>query len=170
MKRAFTAIVCTLLLVAMLAACGSSDPFAAADKTFSSEGMQITLTSDFSKQSVEGYTVCYAAKTAVVLALHETNDQFAAAGMEDVTLEQYAELVMQNNSSRDPVAGDDINGCPTMLYDFYNEDQDVEYRYLAVMYQTDDGFWLVQFASAKDDFDTYEPSFVTAAESVSFDA
>ena len=77
---------------------------------------------------------------------------------------------MQNNSSRDPVAGDDINGCPTILYDFYNEDKDVEYRYLAVMYQADDGFWLVQSASAKDDFDTYEPSFVEAAKSVSFGA
>ena len=37
------------------------------------------------------------------------------------------------------LAGDDINGCPTILYDFYNEDKDVEYRYLAVMYQADDG-------------------------------
>ena len=155
MKRTFTAIVCTLLLVAVLAGCGSTNPFDAAAKTFSNEGMTITLTSDFSKQSMDGYTVCYAAKTAAVFALHETNDQFAAAGLNDVTLEQYAALVMQNNSSRNPVAGDDINGCPTILYDFYNEDKDVEYRYLAVMYQADDGFWLVQFASAKDDFDTY---------------
>ena len=31
------------------------------------------------------------------------------------------------------------------------------------MYQADGGnFWLVQFASAKDDFDTYEPGFVEA--------
>ena len=117
MKRTFTAIVCTLLLVAVLAGCGSTNPFDAAAKTFSDEGMTITLTSDFSKQSMDGYTVCYAAKTAAVFALHETNDQFAAAGLNDVTLEQYAALVMQNNSSRNPVAGDDINGCPTILYD-----------------------------------------------------
>ncbi|MBS6834576.1 MAG: hypothetical protein KH270_04215 [Firmicutes bacterium] len=154
MKRTFTAIICTLLLVAVLAGCGSTNPFDAAAKTFSNEGMTITLTSDFSKQSMDGYTVCYAAKTAAVFALHETNDQFAAAGLNDVTLEQYAALVMQNNSSRNPVAGDDINGCPTILYDFYNEDS----------------FWLVQFASAKDDFDTYEPGFVEAAKSVSFGA
>ena len=80
--------------------------------------------------------------------------------MEDITLEQYAELVMQANSDKDPVAGDDINGCPTILYDFY----------LTVLYQADDGFWMVQFASVKDDFDTYEPSFVEAAKSVSFGA
>ena len=64
MKRTFTAIVCTLLLVAVLAGCGSTNPFDAAAKTFSDEGMTITLTSDFSKQSMDGYTVCYAAKTA----------------------------------------------------------------------------------------------------------
>ena len=79
MKRTFTAIICTLLLVAVLAGCGSTNPFDAAAKTFSNEGMTITLTSDFSKQSMDGYTVCYAAKTAAVFALHETNDQFAAA-------------------------------------------------------------------------------------------
>ena len=90
MKRTFTAIVCTLLLVAVLAGCGSTNPFDAAAKTFSDEGMTITLTSDFSKQSMDGYTVCYASKTAAVFALHETNDQFAAAGLNDVTLEQYA--------------------------------------------------------------------------------
>ena len=52
MKRTFTAIVCTLLLVAVLAGCGSTNPFDAAAKTFSNEGMTITLTSDFSKQSM----------------------------------------------------------------------------------------------------------------------
>ena len=56
MKRTFTAIVCTLLLVAVLAGCGSTNPFDAAAKTFSNEGMTITLTSDFSKQSMDGYT------------------------------------------------------------------------------------------------------------------
>lgn len=74
--------------------------------------------------------------------------------MEDITLEQYAELVMQANSDKDPVAGDDIDGNPTLLYNYYNEDRDLEYRYLTVLYQADDGFWMVQFASVKDDFDT----------------
>ena len=67
-------------------------------------------------------------------------------------------------------AGDDIDGNPTLLYNYYNEDRDLEYRYLTVLYQADDGFWMVQFASVKDDFDTYEPSFVEAAKSVSFGA
>ena len=114
--------------------------------------------------------MCYAADTAIVLTLHETSDQFAAAGIEDVTLDDYAELVTQANSKYNPGAGEDINGNPTLLYDFHNDEQDADYRYLTVMYQVDDGFWLVQFASAKDDFDTYEPSFVEAAKSVSFNA
>lgn len=170
MKRALTTIVCTLLLVAVLAGCGSTNPFDAAEKTFSNEGMQITLTSDFQKQSVDGYTMCYAADTAIVLVLHETTEQLAAAGMEAMTLDDYAELVAQANSQHNPVAGENINGNPTLLYDFHNDDQDTDYRYLTVMYQADDGFWLVQFASVKDDFDTYEPSFVEAAKTVSFQA
>ena len=87
MKRTFTTIVCALLLVAMLAGCGSTgstNPFDAKAKTFDAEGMQITLTSDFSQESLEGYTVGYAADTAIVLALHETKAEFAEAGAEDV--------------------------------------------------------------------------------------
>ena len=176
MKRTFTTIVCALLLVAMLAGCGStgstgsSNPFDAKAKTFDAEGMQITLTTDFSQESLEGYTVGYAADTAIVLALHETKAEFAEAGAEDVTFEQYVEFVRQANSDKELVDGEPIDGNPTLLYDFLNEEQNVTYRYLTVLYEADDGFWMVQFASQKDNFDTYEPSFIEAAKSVSFSA
>ena len=54
----------------------------------------------------------------------------------------------------------------TPLIDFQN----VTYRYLTVLYESDDGFWMVQFASQKSNFDAYEPSFIEAAKSVSFSA
>lgn len=173
MKRTFTTMLCALLLVAMLAGCGStgsSNPFDAEAKTFSDDGMQITLTTDFSKESLEGYTVGYAAKTAIVLALHETKAEFAEAGAEDVTFEQYVEFVRQANSDKAIVDGEPIDGNPTLLYDFLNEEQNVTYRYLTVLYESDDGFWMVQFASQKGNFDAYEPSFIEAAKSVSFSA
>lgn len=56
------------------------------------------------------------------------------------------------------------------LYDFLNEEQNVTYRYLTVLYESDDGFWMVQFASQKSNFEAYEPSFIEAAKSVSFSA
>ena len=106
MKRTFTTIVCALLLVAMLAGCGSTgstNPFDAKAKTFSDDGMQITLTTAFSEEDLEGYTVGYAADTAIVLALHETKAEFADAGAEDVTFEQYVEFVRQANSDKELV-------------------------------------------------------------------
>ena len=42
MKRTFTAIICTLLLVAVLAGCGSTNPFDAAAKTFSNDRITFT--------------------------------------------------------------------------------------------------------------------------------
>lgn len=173
MKRTFTTIVCALLLVAMLAGCGStgsSSPFDAEAKTFSDDGMQITLTTAFSEEDLEGYTVGYAADTAIVLALHETKAEFADVGAEDVTFEQYVEFVRQANSDKELVDGEPIDGNPTLLYDFLNEEQNVTYRYLTVLYEADDGFWMVQFASQKSNFDAYEPSFIEAAKSVSFSA
>ena len=68
------------------------------------------------------------------------------------------------------ILGEPIDGNPTLLYDFLNEEQNVTYRYLTVLYESDDGFWMVQFASQKDNFDAYEPSFIEAARSVSFSA
>ena len=137
MKRTFTTIVCALLLVAVLAGCGStgsSNPFDAKAKTF------------------------------------ETKAKFAEAGAEDVTFEQYVEFVRQANSDKELVDGEPIDGNPTLLYDFLNEEQNVTYRYLTVLYESDDGFWMVQFASQKGNFDAYEPSFIEAAKSVSFSA
>lgn len=131
MKRTFTTIVCALLLVAMLAGCGSTgstNPFDAKAKTFSDDGMQITLTTAFSEEDLEGYTVGYAADTAIVLALHETKAEFADAGAEDVTFEQYVEFVRQANSDKELVDGEPIDGNPTLLYDFLNEEQNVTYR------------------------------------------
>ena len=173
MKRTFTTIVCALLLVAMLAGCGSTgstNPFDAKAKTFSDDGMQITLTTAFSEEDLEGYTVGYAADTAIVLALHETKAEFADAGAEDVTFEQYVEFVKGANEDKAIVDGEPIDGNPTLLYDFLNEEQNVTYRYLTVLYESDDGFWMVQFASQKSNFDAYEPSFIEAAKSVSFSA
>ena len=173
MKRTFTTIVCALLLVAMLAGCGSTgstNPFDAKAKTFSDDGMQITLTTAFSEEDLEGYTVGYAADTAIVLALHETKAEFADAGAEDVTFEQYVEFVRQANSDKELVDGEPIDGNPTLLYDFLNEEQNVTYRYLTVLYESVDGFLMVQFSSQKSNFDAYEPSFIEAAKSVSFSA
>ena len=105
-----------------------------------------------------------------MLALHETKAEFAEAGAEDVTFEQYVEFVRQANSDKELVDGEPIDSNPTLLYDFLNEEQNVTYRYLTVLYESDDGFWMVQFASQKSNFDAYEPSFIEAAKSVSFSA
>ena len=88
--------------------------------------------------------------------------------MEDITLEQYAELVMQANSDKDPVAGDDIDGNPTLLYNYYNEDRDLEYRYLTVLYQADDGFWMVQFAVSDENAEQCRAQISEWAKSVKF--
>ena len=65
-------------------------------KDFSSNGMTITLTDEFVKTDVENYTVAYDSKNVAVFALKEA---FALAdGFQDYTLEQYGNLVLQNNN------------------------------------------------------------------------
>ena len=167
MKRTATLFLCILLVAATAVGCALfSDPFSADKKTFSSNGMEITLTKAFKETSFEGYTVCYDSSKAAVFALKE---EFSLTeGLEALTLEQYHDLVLQANAAKNPERGENVGSIPTMLYNFYNEEKKTEYRYFAAMYKADDAFWIVQFACEEDLFDTYEPYFVEAGKTVVF--
>lgn len=143
-----------------------SNPFSAEEKLFSSDGMEITLTKAFRKTSVDGYTVCYDSSKVAVFALKEAFS--LAEGLEEMTLDDYRKLVLQANESKNPQRGEDIDSIQTMVYNFYNQEKNTEYRYLSAMYKAGDAFWLVQFACEKDVFDEYQPHFVEAAKSVAF--
>ena len=55
-----------------------------------------TLTDEFVKTDIENYTIAYDSKNVAVFALKEA---FALAdGFQDYTLEQYGDLVLQNNN------------------------------------------------------------------------
>lgn len=169
MKRIAITVLCLLLTAALLAGCVfSAEPFAAEKQEFSSNGMSITLTKGFKETSQQGYTVCFDSSRAAVFALKE--EFTLAEGLGDLTLKEYCDLVFQSNADKSPEHGDDINGNPTMIYQFYNEDTKVEYHYLAVMYKASDAFWLVQFACDVEHAEEYEPYFIEAAKTVTFAA
>lgn len=92
---------------------GSTNPFDAKAKTFSDDGMQITLTTAFSEEDLEGYTVGYAADTAIVLALHETKAEFAdaRAGRRDIRAVCRV-LSGRRTSDKELVDGEPIDGNP----------------------------------------------------------
>ena len=160
MKR----IVCVLLIAVLalsLASCMEPSP-----KEFTSNGMSITLTDRFVENTYEGYTVCYDSSDAAVFALKEAFT--LQAGLGELSLDEYAQLVYQANSSKSPETVAKEDGLTIMEYSFLNEAENQTYRYLATMFKAEDAFWLVQFACVEDDYEAKRPLFMEWAKSVTF--
>lgn len=162
MKK-FLSVVFIAIFVLTLVSCGAAKP-----KDFSAEGITITLTSDFKKQNQEGYTLCYASPKVAVFMVKEAFS--LQAGMEDWTLDYYADLVFDANASKNPDEISKEDGLTTMEYSFFNEEKNTTYKYFSAMYKAEDAFWIVQFACEADDYEASKASFVEWAKTVKFGA
>ncbi len=150
-------LVCLLLCAVLLcaAACGSAEP-----KTFTKEGMSITLTSDFRESAQEGFTVCYDSRKLAVLALKESYDLFASMG--DITLEEYGQLVLSANSLDSSLETE--NGLTFFSHDKYVNN--TYYTYHCFVFQGTDAFWLVQFACKTGDAEALKDTIFSYAKSI----
>lgn len=131
------------------------------DKTFSSDGMTITLTDEFRKFNDDEYTAVYdSAKVAVFVSKVD-------ATKED-SLAEFAEmLAVYSDLSPDSVKTAD--GLTYITYNNINSQNNVTYQYTAYLYQTDDAFWVVEFATDKKDADDYAKDITEWAKSVRFE-
>lgn len=134
-------------------------------KTFSSNGMSITLTDEFRKTNIENYTVAYDSKNIAVFALKE--EFTLAEGFGNNTLRQYAELVLKNNNLTS-AAIKNYDGLVGFEYDFTNPQTHDTYRYFTYVYKSDDAFWMVQFATLSKNSEKYSSKITEWAQSVKF--
>ncbi len=133
-------------------------------KTFSSDKMSITLTEEFEKTEMEGFTVAYGSKDVAVFVIKESFSLQEDA--KSLTLKEYANLVIEKND-RDATAKEK-DGLICFEFDYLNPDTKENYRYFAYVYKSEDAFWLVQFAVLKENSDAYEEKIGEWAKSVEF--
>lgn len=156
------------LLLCMLlsfAACGT-DIRTAEAKTFTCEGMSVTLTKGFRKKSVSGFTVGYNSGQAGVLALREAFTSITDGA--SMSLEDYAQLVLNNNRQRVSI-DDGIKQSDGLTYMEYIATSDNrEYSYFVTMFKGSDAFWLVQFFCKSTEYTEYRPYFINWAKTVTF--
>ena len=143
----------------------SDDTVDAEPKTFSAQGMQITLNSDFSEESFENFTVCYGAHDVAVFALKEPFSLMV--GLEDYTPEQYGQLVLQSNGMTD-FELQTTDGILYFEYEADDEETKNTYYYFSTIHKAADAFWLIQFVSDADEAEEYLPYFLEWARSISF--
>ena len=137
------------------------------EKTFSSNGMTITLTDAFREISAEPFTVAFDSQKAAVFALKEPFT--LAEGIDELTLEEYTDLIIQANGLTD-VEKKTADGQPCLEYDFTNTDTNQTFHYYIYPYKTGDAFWTVQFAALKGSGEIDPQQIAQWAKSVAFDS
>lgn len=134
-------------------------------KTFSSDGMTITLTEDFKETKMEPYTVVYESKDAAVFVLREPFS--LTSGFENNSLKDYADLVIRaNNLGSAEVKTED--GLTYFVYQFTNPETKDVYHYFSYVYKTDDAFWMIQFTTLDKNAKAYAKQTKEWAKSVTF--
>ena len=99
-----------LVMVMMLCACGSKD------QSFSNNGLYMELPGSYralSENEMVGFTFGMGDKKSVVLGLKEEKSMFESYGL-DLTLEEYADLVIEANSLSTTVKYE--GGIPTFTF------------------------------------------------------
>ncbi len=134
-------------------------------KTFSSDGITMTLTDAFSEIDAENFTVSYASKEVVVLTLKESFSSLE--GLQDYSLKEYTDLMIQNNQldTTQPISTDD-----TICFEYDNTSSETNetYRYFCYIYKADDAFWVVQFGVPVKEATNCEPEIREWAKSIQF--
>lgn len=134
-------------------------------KTFTVEGMLITLTDEFTEINMDGFTSCFNSKNIAVFTIKESFSLID--GFEDYTIEQYADIVIKNNN-KDPESLKQENGLTYFEYSFLNPNDNVTYYYLTTLYKSDDAFWMVTFSCNDKQQEKYRETFIDWAKEVKF--
>ena len=134
--------------------------------TFSKDGMSITVTDDFIvDDSIEYYTLALGSDDVAIFALKEKFDLFDDP--DSYTLEEYGELVIDANGFDTTLKNKD--GLLGFEHEFTNTAINETFRYFSYVYESDDSFWLIQFAVSIEDVEEYEESITEWAKSVTFE-
>ena len=141
----------------------SYDGQATAMKDFYVEELKISLPDTFEEEDVTGYTKAFFDNYSAVLVLREDKADLANYAE---NMDEYVKLVVSANESRgisEPVY---VNGRPTFEYDATAND--ITYRYYTTLYESDEAFWIVQFASMKQAYDVFRNLYVQFSDNVVF--
>ncbi len=174
-KKSRRKTIITLVLVIICTALGSVfgrqlvrwifDGDRTAEKTFTANGLTITLTDGFKEESSVQVTTGFSSKDVYVVALREPFTLLP--GSEDMTVEEYAELVKTANNRTETVQKyGDLTGFD---YDYEGTDGKSELHSRIFMFKEEEAFWTVQFITLRKDFEKYADRINTWAASVRFD-
>ena len=153
-------IVLFIMMVLVLGL--SSCSLLSKEKEFTVSDLTITLTNKFVEKDVIGFTSTYQSTDVLVFVLEEDKDQLNSG----LTLEKYAKLILEVNKL------DDVDYEEEDDYIYFEYTKDVsgkDYYYYARTYETEDSFWLIQFACFESKQDKLFDDIEKYADSIEFE-
>lgn len=128
------------------------------------EEFRFRLDDGFVETEVEGMTACYARDDLLVLLLKESFESLSSL-LDTYTVEAYADIWIYYNDLNTEAYHEGDLLCANYQADVYG----TTYQYLAVFFQSQDSFWLMQFACTDADFESLYGEMIEIAESVRID-
>lgn len=135
-------------------------------KEFSASGMTLTLTNEFAQEDFEEFTAVYSSEEVAVFTYKDAFNAFE--GLEDYTLDQYMDIVLEGNTLSSDIDMKEKDGLIYAVYDYTNPSTKNTHRYFLYVYKASDAFWIIQFATLTELADAYEEKIVEWAKSVKF--
>ena len=134
------------------------------EKTFSASNMTITLTDEFSKKDVVGYTAVFQSVDVLVFCIEEPFSLLD--DLSSLTLREYANQIIALNG----VTGASLKTEDGLTYFEYEKQVDGTqiYQYYTFVYKADIAFWIVQFAVSENKADKLRDDVFDWAQTVEF--
>lgn len=127
-------------------------------KTFTEEDFRITLTDAFDPTEEAGLFACYESKSAAVFAVREDKSFF-----DGITLDEYGALVLEANG-KTGIRASQEDGL--LWFEYTDTPEDQEIYYLSVCCESEDAFWIVNFATPASNRETYRQTFLDWAKTI----
>lgn len=164
MKKTLRNIILSFIAVFTFVVSGCSCNFFT--ETYSGKGMSITMDRGFQEDTYIGYTWYLTKNDAMMIALKEEFE--GDFNSTEWTLEEYTDAVQSSNFTNHPTYTRENENY--MYYSYNASSEGNTYFYMVTTHVSADAFWIIQFVCFADEKGTFEPKFLTWADSVTFDA
>lgn len=162
MKRTLAAILTVVLLLTALCGCElTSKEFSYKELTITAPRSMKDATDD---QIANKADYVISNSTMAIFVLREDFSTFPK-GYEDLSVKEYAELVLEANNLHEDLEEDD----DLVTFTFRKTEDGVSYTYIAACYKSEEAFWLVQAACKTTQYDKMRDKMMDCLKSVTFD-
>lgn len=158
MKKILTVLMCALMVLA-IAACTKKETI----KEYTDGTIVLLLPDDFQEYQEEDFEYCLERNDCLIMCSHAPQQYLDENNLYDVELDEFTSFFTEGEEL---VLSANLDGYNLFAYKVQGDSG--ELYYLVGVYDTDDGYWLVNFICMTEDLPKYESLFKEWAGKVTF--